>query len=47
MIDTNLINKIHNIDCFEILAQLPDESVDAMQYNLEYEQLDTGGFVRK
>jgi site-specific DNA-methyltransferase (adenine-specific) len=30
MIDTNLINKIHNIDCFEILAQLPDESVDAM-----------------
>jgi site-specific DNA-methyltransferase (adenine-specific) len=30
MIDTNLLNKIHNIDCFEILAQLPDESIDAM-----------------
>lgn len=30
MIATNLLNKIHNIDCFEILAQLPDESIDAM-----------------
>jgi len=30
MIDNKFFNKIHNIDCFEILVQLPDESIDAM-----------------